>query len=627
MNQQTLSPLVAPYMKRSEYLAKALEDLHAGSVAPRSKGELFTRLLAEGVLQHNQRSNDKDLAGAQAKQRQTQAAAALEGLGIGPKIQAPQAPAAPAPSAPPPGAPPQAPDMAPYRPGQIQTSQLPPAGPASEGFAPGHGLDALAAALEGDIKARGPQPFASLDEAKAKIGGVAPGVQFTSGLRSKEQNARLPGAVANSDHLTGQALDMVPPQGMDMRQLAQQLGGAGLPGEILPEKDHVHMEWGNGWKRPQPPMPQPVLQQAAQPAPQMPPQMAQGGAPAPPQQMQAPPQPQQAPAPPQMPQQAQQAPQGQQQAFGQPLGPTPQEAAFLQHALNDPELFEQGMALAQKIQARMMEPRKFETSNINGVPTWADPYNPGSMQTGAVPQAAMNQTRSAQSIGIPAPAGTTMSVDPTGKPSQVYAPPTGYQNGDQGRMQAIQGGPADQKSGGNLVSNEAALRKEYDTSMKEYNEARSAYQKVVAAAKDGTGASDIALIFGFMKTLDPGSTVREGEFATAQNSGSIDQTIMNMYNRVLKGERLQPEQRGQFANTAANQFGVYQQRADQLNQRFKQLSESYGYDPSRIVQQQPQVERFTPGAAPASPAPQAPQRPARPGVQQLPGGVTIELIK
>ena len=49
-----------------------------------------------------------------------------------------------------------------------------------------------------------------------------------------------------------------------------------------------------------------------------------------------------------------------------------------------------------------------------------------------------------------------------------------------------------------------------------------------------------------MKLLDPGSTVREGEFATAQNSASIPARLVAKYNNVMKGERLADEQRNDF---------------------------------------------------------------------------------
>ena len=60
----------------------------------------------------------------------------------------------------------------------------------------------------------------------------------------------------------------------------------------------------------------------------------------------------------------------------------------------------------------------------------------------------------------------------------------------------------------------------------------------------------ISLIFGFMKMLDPGSVVREGEFATAQNAASIPDRIRNAYNRALEGTRLNPQQREMFKSAS-----------------------------------------------------------------------------
>jgi len=60
--------------------------------------------------------------------------------------------------------------------------------------------------------------------------------------------------------------------------------------------------------------------------------------------------------------------------------------------------------------------------------------------------------------------------------------------------------------------------------------------------------------------------VREGEFATAANSGGVDDTIRNLYNRVVSGERLQPEQRQQFMQQAEAIYGgQYEQFKRSMN--------------------------------------------------------------
>ena len=65
---------------------------------------------------------------------------------------------------------------------------------------------------------------------------------------------------------------------------------------------------------------------------------------------------------------------------------------------------------------------------------------------------------------------------------------------------------------------ETKLRNEYTGFAKDYQKQNAAFGRIQAAANDPTPAGDLALIFNYMKLLDPGSTVREGEFATAQGA-------------------------------------------------------------------------------------------------------------
>jgi hypothetical protein len=82
----------------------------------------------------------------------------------------------------------------------------------------------------------------------------------------------------------------------------------------------------------------------------------------------------------------------------------------------------------------------------------------------------------------------------------------------------------------------------------------SAFDRIKASSEDPSAAGDLSLIFNYMKMLDPGSVVRESEFATAQNSAGVPDRIRNMYNRVLSGERLGTEQRNDFVDRANRLF-------------------------------------------------------------------------
>jgi hypothetical protein len=74
-----------------------------------------------------------------------------------------------------------------------------------------------------------------------------------------------------------------------------------------------------------------------------------------------------------------------------------------------------------------------------------------------------------------------------------------------------------------------------------------------AGQGDPSAAKDHSMIFNYMKTVDPGSTVREGEFATVEQAGGIiDRATIGLFNKALEGEKLTPEQRTDFLSVSEN---------------------------------------------------------------------------
>jgi len=136
---------------------------------------------------------------------------------------------------------------------------------------------------------------------------------------------------------------------------------------------------------------------------------------------------------------------------------------------------------------------------------------------------------------------------------------------------------------GKVFSNEGDLRKEFTTQVKPFIELGQAYQKIETAAKNSSPAGDIALVYGFMKVLDPGSVVREGEFATAQNAGSIPQSVVNMYNKALTGERLGEATRLDFLSQARNIIESQRQVAGDVVQRYSDIAKRSKLSPEQVV--------------------------------------------
>jgi hypothetical protein len=174
--------------------------------------------------------------------------------------------------------------------------------------------------------------------------------------------------------------------------------------------------------------------------------------------------------------------------------------------------------------------------------------------------------------GAPAPSGAPSAVAPTGGAGAPQAAPTGPQP-------LIPIIPLQGKTFGN----EKDLRNEFQAQVKPYVELGQAYQKIETAAKNPSPAGDIAMVYGFMKVLDPSSVVREGEFATAQNAGSVPDSVRNMYNKALSGERLNEKIRSDFLQQARNLVESQRVMSNDLMARYTDVAKNYKLDPNQVV--------------------------------------------
>ena len=68
------------------------------------------------------------------------------------------------------------------------------------------------------------------------------------------------------------------------------------------------------------------------------------------------------------------------------------------------------------------------------------------------------------------------------------------------------------------------------------------------------GAADLALIFNYMKMLDPGSVVRESEFALAASTGGVASRVAAFWDKIIKGGTLDEEMRRDLVGQSRNQF-------------------------------------------------------------------------
>ena len=130
---------------------------------------------------------------------------------------------------------------------------------------------------------------------------------------------------------------------------------------------------------------------------------------------------------------------------------------------------------------------------------------------------------------------------------------------------------------------ETALRKDFEKGAKDFVKVRDAYGRIQASASDPSAAGDLALIFNYMKVLDPGSTVREGEFATAAASAGIPSRIRAQYNKVVTGERLADKQRNDFVARAGKLYSSQLGQHKLHKEYYTKVAKQYGVNPDNVV--------------------------------------------
>lgn len=192
----------------------------------------------------------------------------------------------------------------------------------------------------------------------------------------------------------------------------------------------------------------------------------------------------------------------------------------------------------------------------------------------------------------PQSTATNGSFVPIAGPRPQNAP-AGYQyTADGHTLEPIKGGPADPSTptSRNVQSNRKAetdYRKEFEQrqDVKSFVTARNQYYALrkTALNPNATASDDISSVYSFMKALDPQSVVREGEFATVQNATGVPDRMKNYYNQMLKGTRLNANQRQDMVNTAYRNYSVMRDNYNNVATQYRGYAQSAGVNPDNVA--------------------------------------------
>ena len=146
-----------------------------------------------------------------------------------------------------------------------------------------------------------------------------------------------------------------------------------------------------------------------------------------------------------------------------------------------------------------------------------------------------------------------------------------------------------------------------------YKGISSNYQELMSAINKEGGIGDVAVIFKFMKALDPESVVRESEFELPATAGGVLQKMRSLLERYKNGDRLPSEVRDQISDLGADYMAIAGAKQAGYRAEYENSAKAYNYDVERTLGKPLQYNNFarpattpsgvlsTPSGAPAMP--------------------------
>ena len=133
------------------------------------------------------------------------------------------------------------------------------------------------------------------------------------------------------------------------------------------------------------------------------------------------------------------------------------------------------------------------------------------------------------------------------------------------------------------IQAERDFRTEYTKRTESLTEAKRNFQVINSSMEADSAAGDIALVTSFMKMLDPGSVVRETEFANARDTAGLLQKLENLLvEKPQTGKFLTPTQRQNFVDLAQQYLYAAQNQNTRVRQSLGTSVSRYSLDPVAI---------------------------------------------
>jgi len=158
------------------------------------------------------------------------------------------------------------------------------------------------------------------------------------------------------------------------------------------------------------------------------------------------------------------------------------------------------------------------------------------------------------------------------------------------------------------------LRKQVQAipSYKNLTEAAPIYRSMLATAGTDSKASDLNLVYGLGKIMDPGSVVREGEMVMVKRTASLPDWLVGSINALNGGAALTPDTRKAILAEAHNRVTAYKGEFDRDSAQYRGIVNDYGIKPSHVLPDFGEFPEYVSQKTTAPPGASMPTPPPRP---------------
>ena len=140
---------------------------------------------------------------------------------------------------------------------------------------------------------------------------------------------------------------------------------------------------------------------------------------------------------------------------------------------------------------------------------------------------------------------------------------------------------------GQPISQGISVASQYEKESKKFIDRNASRTQILALTdtkEERTPQQDFDLVYAYYKFLDPGSTVRETEFANLERLGSVGRRIKKIIPKWSKGRLLTDDQVKEIRGSMEKQFTGFAEEQDTRFKRFSTLLSESKLNPSLFLQ-------------------------------------------